>query len=72
MSNVEKGPNGFPYVDNDGFRLGQWESGDFRLQVRRSDGESVIANMKPEQFSAFVEMVNHVSEQAENAGKSDQ
>jgi len=63
----EKGPNGFPYVDDRKMKLGGWENGDYRFELVREDGESLIANLTPEQMEAFVEMVADVHERQEAA-----
>ncbi|WP_435099530.1 hypothetical protein [Halarchaeum sp. P4] len=63
----EKGPNGFPYVDAEKMKLGGWESGDYRFELVREDGETLIANLTPEQMAGFVEMAQDVHDRHEAA-----
>lgn len=55
---VERGPNGFPYLED--AKLSQWESGEYHIKMVRSDGERVDANLKEGQFDALVDMVHDV------------
>ena len=62
---VERGPNGFPYIDTDLCKISQWESGEFHIKLWREDGEMVAANMTPEQFEALRKSVEDVAERSE-------
>lgn len=57
---IDRGPNGFPYLDNGGTSVSRWESGDYHLKVTRSDGEHVSANMKEEQLIALEKSIRRV------------
>jgi hypothetical protein len=35
---VDRGPNGFAYLDADRSQIGQWENGEFRMCIAREDG----------------------------------
>lgn len=71
MSDAEKGPNGFPYIDSEKTEIGMWESGDFRMRVKREDGEVLNVNLRPNQFRAFMEAIGYVQANADNGGKSE-
>lgn len=59
---VDRGPNGFPYMDPEQSDIGQWESGEYHLKVVRTDGESVSVNLTEEQFDAMREAFEYVEE----------
>jgi hypothetical protein len=60
---TDRGPNGIPYLDPDRSEFGQWESGDYRIRLGRSDGESLNINLRPKHFRALVTAaLHHASE----------
>jgi len=65
QNEIERGPNGFPYIDIDRCMVSQWESGDFHIKIAKEDGELLAANMKPEQFEALRKAVEDVKERSE-------
>jgi len=62
---IERGPNGFPYVDTDLSSVAQWENGEYNIKLTREDGESIAVNMTAEQFEGLQEMINDVSAEGE-------
>ncbi len=50
---VERGPNGYPYADNDMSGVSKWATGDYHVSITREDGEGVSANFRPEQLKAL-------------------
>lgn len=52
---VERGPNGIPYIDPEGSQISAWESGEFCLRVLRTDGEILNVNLAPDQVEALQE-----------------
>ena len=58
---VERGPNGFPYLDPERTQVGRWENGEFHLKVAREDGEMVCVNLTEDQFAALEQSVDHAS-----------
>jgi hypothetical protein len=65
QSSQEKGPNGFPYADNDRTRVSRFENGDYHIKLVRSDGERVDVNLRPGQMSALKKSI----ELAETGGE---
>jgi len=65
--NYDRGPDGFPYVDVERVKVGGWASGDYRLELVREDGESLVTNLTPEQMAGFVEMAQDVHDRHEEA-----
>ena len=41
-----------------------WESGQFHLQIRRDDGETLRTNFRPEQFEALRDAIDDTLERA--------
>lgn len=60
----DRGPNGFPYLDTERTRVGAWENGEFNLQLRREDGESLTVNLTPDQLVALEDGLYHTREEA--------
>ena len=60
----ERGPNGFPYPDMDASKVTAWESGQFHLQIRRDDGETLRTNFRAEQFEALRDAIDDTLERA--------
>lgn len=61
---VDRGPNGFAYLDADRSQIGQWETGEFRMRIAREDGDLMNLNLRPEQFEAFVEAIQYFEERS--------
>lgn len=61
---IERGPNGFAYVDTSMSSVGQWENGEFNIKLAREDGELVAANMTPEQFEGLRRMIEDLAERS--------
>lgn len=57
---VDRGPNGIPYVDEDRFTIGGWESGDYSLRAARDDGETVRMNFTPNQMRALQDQIEEM------------
>lgn len=54
---TELPPNGHPYADPSEFSIAGYESGDYRVRVSRTDGESLIVSFKPEQLGALEQLI---------------
>lgn len=63
---VDRGPNGFPYLDGERSKLSQWENGEYHLKVAREDGELVSVNLTQGQFDAMREAFDHVDGEPES------
>ena len=61
---VEKGPNGFPYVDDDASGVSRWETGEYHVKLVREDGERVDVNLRPEQLAALKKSIERVEADA--------
>ena len=59
---VDRGPNGIPYVDEERFSIGGWESGDYRLVAARDDGKTVVMNFTPNQMRALQDQIEDIRE----------
>jgi len=59
-SAVERGPNGFPYVDTERCEVSRWQTGDYHLKIVRDGGERVDVNLDENQFNALKKAINHV------------
>lgn len=57
---VTRGPNGFPYADNDGTSVSKWENGDYHMKVTRTDGEHVSVNLRETQLKALEKSIERV------------
>lgn len=68
---VNRGPNGFPYIDIDQSIISAWESGDFQLKVRRDDGEMLRVNLTANQLNAMVEGGRDTLERAAHSSEVD-
>ena len=64
-SEVERGPNGFPYADDDGTSLSRWETGEYHLKVEREDGERVDVNLRESQLTALKKSIELVTPDAD-------
>ncbi|OYR64125.1 hypothetical protein [Halorubrum ezzemoulense] len=63
---VERGPNGFPYVEMDQSRVAGWQNGEFHLKIERTDCEILRTNFEPEQFRALRDAVDDTLREAAN------
>jgi hypothetical protein len=61
---ADRGTNGFAYADMDASKVTAWESGQFHLQIRREDGETLRTNFRPEQFEALRDAIDDTLERA--------
>jgi hypothetical protein len=59
---TERGPNGIPFADNDRTGIGQWESGVYKIEVGREDGEFLRANLREEQLKALRQSIEYALE----------
>jgi len=66
QSSQEKGPNGFPYADNDRTRVSRWENGDYHIKLVRNDGERVDVNLRPAQMTALKKSIELASGDEQN------
>lgn len=55
-----RGPNGFPYADNDGTHVSRWENGEFHMKVARTDGEILSVNLRETQLKALEKSIQCV------------
>lgn len=62
---IERGPNGFPYVDTSRSTLGQWSSGEFHFKLAREDGELLSVNLKRDQFETLKMLVEEIDERSD-------
>lgn len=64
---VDRGPNGIPYVDEDRFSIGGWESGEYRLRAARDDGETVVMNFTQNQMRALQDQIEDIRREHEGS-----
>lgn len=69
--NLERGPNGFPYVDPSRFSIAGWESGDYKLTVAATDGRSLTVNLTPDQMEGLEEQVRDMRRKHEGVEDDD-
>ena len=62
---VDRGPNGIPYVDEERFTIGGWESGDYSLRAARDDGKVVVMNFTPNQMRALQDQIEEMRREHE-------
>jgi len=68
---VDRGPNGIPYVDEERFSIGGWESGDYRLKAVRDDGEALVMNFTPNQMRALQDQIEDMRAEHEGIGDAE-
>ena len=61
---ADRGTNGFAYPDMDASKVTAWESGQFHLQIRREDGETLRTNFRPGQFEALRDAISDTLDRA--------
>ena len=64
MSDRQRGPNGFAYVDLDRSKIGAWESGEFNVKICRCDERMLRVNFRPEELEALREAITHTLDEA--------
>ena len=62
---VERGPNGIPYVDEERFSIAGWESGDYCLTAARDDGDTVVINFTPNQMRGLQDQIEDMRREHE-------
>lgn len=68
---VERGPNGFPYIDKERSSIAAWENGEYHLKIARSDGELVSVNLREEDIEALEKGLSHTREEAQEDSRID-
>lgn len=62
MSQRPDPPNGIPYADIDGTKIGTWDDGGFNIRVRREDGENLVANLTLTQLKLLIDAAERAIE----------